>query len=232
MAYEIYGDFDELVELTRGISVAPRALRKATARALNRTAVSCRAELARMITKEYRLTQKAVKKELWISRARENRLEAAIRGEGSPGIPLKEFAPTPKRVPSTIHRPGTWHIRRTWWGKVLKTKYMSPGSDSYTPKVGIKVMVHRGKRKVVRGAFLARMPSGHIGVFRRAGDNRWGVRSRRQVIEELYGPSPLRIIESDAYQIALDDYAGEVLDRNMNREAAYYLKKAGVLPDV
>ncbi len=210
MAYEIYGDFDELVELTRGISVAPRALRKATARALNRTAVSCRAELARMITKEYRLTQKAVKKELWISRARENRLEAAIRGEGSPGIPLKEFAPTPKRVPST---------RRT-------------GRGNYTPKVGIKVMIHRGKRKVVRGAFLARMPSGHIGVFRRTGDNRWGVRSRRQVIEELYGPSPLRIIESDAYQIALDDYAGEVLDKNMDREATYYLKKAGVLPDV
>jgi hypothetical protein len=39
-------------------------------------------------------------------------------------------------------------------------------------KRGVSVLVNKGKRKLVRGAFLATMKSGHTGVFRREGKQR------------------------------------------------------------
>lgn len=205
---EIYGDIDELEHQVKGLKVAKPAMEKALVSALNKTITSLRAEAVRMVFKEYNVKQKEIRKELKISRASPYRHKAMLRGEGSPGIPLMDFSPTPKKVPST---------------KRLK-------GGGYTPKGGIKVMVRRGQRKMVKGAFIAKMPSGHVGVFRRAVDGRLGRRSRRPVIEERFGPSPLRIISADRYQIPLDDFAGETLDRNMAREADYFLKKFGVIP--
>lgn len=234
MSYEITGDIEEMRELTKGLKAAEPALRKATVSALNKTARSVRAEIGRMVSKKYKITQKAVKAELAISKAHFNRLEAIILGEGSPGIPLIKFFPTPKRVPSTIHKPGRWESRFTWWGEQLKRQVMIPGTDRYLPKAGIKVMIHRGDRKVIRGAFIARMPSGHVGVFKRqdSGMGAWWNSFSGRGIKELFGPSPLRIISSDAFQIPLDDFTGETLDKNMAHEASFFLKKAGVLPGV
>lgn len=207
--YQIKGDYKELAELTRGISAAEPALKKATVSALNKTIVSTRAFAIKLITRDYRVKAASVRRELTIIRAHLKYMVARIIGEGSPGIPLYQFAPTPKRVPST---------RR------LK-------SGGYTPKGGVKVMVTRGHRKMVRGAFIARMPSGHVGLFRRAEDGRWGRSSGRQVIEELYGPSPLRLLDQDRYQRPVDDFTGAELDKNMLREATFYLKKFKVIPN-
>lgn len=46
-------------------------------------------------------------------------------------------------------------------------------------KKGVTVQVNAGKRKLVKGAFIARMKSGHVGVFMRMG-------KKRLPIEELY----------------------------------------------
>ncbi len=207
--YEIDGDFEDLQELVKGIKLAEPALKRATAHAVNRTANSVRSLAAKMISADYKVTQRDIKKELKIHKAHFTWPIATIVGSGSPGIPLYEFSPSPKGAPST---------RR------LK-------SGGYRPKVGISVEVTRGKRKTARGAFVAKMPSGHVGVFRRARNGRWGRGSRRVVIEELYGPSPIRLIEQDRYQIAMDDHAGDEMEKNMARAANYYLKKYKVIPD-
>jgi len=223
--YEINGDLEEMRELTKGIAAAEPALKRATVSALNKTIVSTRAYAVKLITGDYRVKAKAVRRELIIARANFRRMVARIVGEGSPGIPLYQFYPTPKRVPSTIHKQGRW---------LIKDKAMVPGSDKYLPRGGVKVMVTKGQRKMVRGAFLARMPSGHVGLFRRKEEgtgNWWDAFSGKQKIEELYGPSPLRLLDQDRYQEPVDDFAGDELDKNMLHEATFYLKKFKVIPD-
>lgn len=230
--FEITGDLEELRELTKGIALAEKTLKRATVSALNKTAVSGRAWLTKAVSKEFNIKQKDVRAAITISKANYSRLRADLSGSGSPGIPLSRFAPTPRRVPSTIHKEGRKVVVMGKRGRPLKRLRTVPGSDRYLPGAGIKVMVRRGSRKLVRGAFVATMDSGHVGVFRRAEDGRWGLRSRSQVIEELYGPSPFRILEGDEFHIPFDDFIGETLDKNMAHEADFYLRREGVLPRV
>lgn len=229
--YGIYGDIEEFEELVKGIRIGEEALKKATVRSVNDTARSCIPFLSKKIREDYNIKARDIKATLRIKKANYSNMEAVILGKGKHGIPLSKFSPTPKRIPSTIHKPGVWKSRYTWWGKRLKGRDMVPGSDKYLPKKGIKVLVRKGQRKVVRNAFVAQMPSGHIGVFRRMGKGlgKWWDQSDGGRIEELFGPSPIRIMESDHIQIPLDDFAGQTLDKNIRRHADYYLKKAGLL---
>lgn len=209
MAFEISFDIDDARELVKGLNVGEKVLVQAVVSSLNKTIVSTRAEASRMIRVEYNVKAGAIKAELAISRASYRRQEAKILGEGSPGIPLFDFSPTPKKAPST---------------KRLK-------AGGYGPKKGIKVMIRKGDRKIVKGAFVAMMPSGHVGVFKRMESgtgNWWDAFSGKQKITELFGPSPLRILDNDRYQIPLDDFAGEAMDKNLPRELDFYMKKAGL----
>ena len=198
---EISGDYNELAKLVKGLSLGEATLKKATVSAVNKSIVSTRAYGVKQITKEYKVKAKDVRAELKINRANYRQQRASIYGAGSPGFALYDFAPTPKRTPST---------RRTRRG-------------GYTPKGGIKVMIHKGSRKTVQGAFIAKMRSGHVGVFRR--------KKKGDGIEELFGPSPLRIIDSTFYKNKIEDFAGEAMDTNLAREAIFYLKRAGVIPN-
>jgi len=198
-----HGDIDEMRRLTRGLDSTEEAMKRATVSALNKSAVQVQSFIVGEVSQEYNVKKAAVRKELKIFKANFNTLQATIFGEGSPGIPLYQFSPTPKRVPST---------RR------LK-------SGGYAPKQGIKVMIHRGVRKVVKGAFIARMDSGHVAIFkRRSGNN--------LPIDELYGPSPMRILENPDLLQRFDDFTEEVYDKNMLHEAEYYLNKYGVFANV
>lgn len=91
-------------------------------------------------------------------------------------------------------------------------------------------MIHRGQRKVVAGAFITTLDSGHVGIFRRFGSDGgiWN-KNRYKRIEKLYGPSPIRILDSDFYKKKIDDYTAETMDKNMLHEAEYFLKKGGLL---
>lgn len=184
-----------------GLKIASSEMRKAEVSATNKTAVSTRSYVVKAIAKDYRVKQKDIRKELNLSRATYKNPVADIWGGGSPGIALYDFAPTPKRTPST---------KRTKRGK-------------YTPKTGIKVMVRRGNRKVVKGAFIAKMRSGHIGVFRRSD-------KKGLPIDELFGPSPIRLADADYLKPKIDIFVGATMDKNIAREADYYLKRAGVIP--
>ena len=210
--YVIYGDIEELEDMVKGIKLGEKALRNATVRAINKTATSSVHFISKLIRKDYNVKAYEIKRVLNISKAnkRQANVQAQLYGSGKPGIPLYKFAPTPSRVPST---------RRT-------------KSGGYTPKGGIKVLVTKGQRKVVADAFVAQMPNGKIGVFKereRGIGNWWNAFRSKSRIKQLYGPSPIRLIDSDHIQIPLDDFVGDTLDKNMKHEADFYLKKAGLL---
>ncbi len=210
---EIRGDINALIEATKGLKIAEPALKKGAVSATNKSIVTVRSRATRLVAKEYRVTQKDVRKELNIYKANYSRIVARMYGSGKPGIGLFKFAPTPKRIPSTVRS----------------------GTGRFLPKDGIKVMIHRGKRKQVKGAFIARMSSGHVGVFRRRKDgsaNFWNAAKRRFFIDELFGPSPLRILDSTFYKDKIDEIAEEVMDKNMAHETEYFLKKYKVIPNV
>lgn len=210
---EIVGDTADLQELVGGLKVGEKVLQKATISALNKTITSVRAELVRMVTAEFKVRAKDVRAEIGLSRAHARgqwvRLEAKLLGEGSPGIPLYRFGVLPRRSPST---------------KRLK-------SGDYRPLKGVSVMVRKGKRKTVTGAFVATMPSGHVGVFQRAsfgsGNVGWWANHGR-AIKELYGPSPVKMLASDRYHIPLEDFAGERFEKNMEHEADFFMQKMGL----
>jgi hypothetical protein len=249
---EITGGIEQLTDRLKGIDAAEDALKKASASAVNKTAVSTRAEAIRLLRRDYNMKAGSIRDALSIRKATMNSQEARIFGSGSPGIPLSEFSVLPSRVPST---------------KKLK-------GGKWSPEKGISVIVAKGERKTITGAFSAGMSSGHIGVFQRrdmsdgpkysqglkrkavarakelgsktkaarefgvsataiARWNRYGVKpdsatpaNRR--IKELYGPSPFMILASDKYNIPLDEFTGDELDKNMQHEADFFLRRAGI----
>jgi hypothetical protein len=67
---------------------------------------------------------------------------------------------------------------------------------------GVSVEVNRGKRTLIKGAFLATMRSGHKGVFRRRG-------RARLPIEELRGSRPVDALLHEGEAQGVADRGGE-----------------------
>lgn len=209
---ELIYDKRDLAQLLSKLESLPRGLAKVTSRAINRTLTATRAEMVRLIRTEYAIKAGAVRKELRITNSTAAKLEGRIEGEQSPGVPLIEFVKF-KRVPST-----------------LRTK-----SGGYAPKIGVPVLVRRSKgKRIIPGAFTAQMASGHKGIFVRGA--RWkagkkGTKSNlgKREIMELYGPTPIMLLGTDERIDQIEEYAQEVMDKNLAREANYILSKEGLL---
>ncbi|MEC0171163.1 phage tail protein [Paenibacillus graminis] len=91
----------------------------------------------------------------------------------------------------------------------FRTNPKSPSSKR--PRV-LKAAVKRaGGNKNVDGAFLARMSSGHVGVFRRS------ARSRLPV-EELYGPAVPVMLNNPEVTDYLERVAIEEMDKRLEHE--------------
>lgn len=195
---ELQADKSDIADLLRTLKVLPKGLEKAASRAINKTLTSTRAYMVKVVRADYAVRARDVRSELEIQKANWSHLTGRVYGSGSPGIPLIQFARM-KRVPST---------RR------LK-------SGGYTPKVGVPVLIRKDRGKMAaRGIFLARMKSGHVGAFKRTGEGR--------KIKETYGPSPIKILASERYDAQIDDFAGEIFEKNLQHEADFVLRKMGL----
>lgn len=178
----------------RQLAELDKAMRRAVPRALNRAAVSARAEATRAIRGEgYKLRAAVIKDQLGIQRATlQNpvaRLEARYKA-----IPLLEY-----------------RARQT--------------------RKGVSVDVLRGRR-TISSVFIAKMPSGHRGVFRRIGrKNRWELRHGKRVrtglpIKELFGPSVADAFANPKVIQKLREHAMERFDVELRRELAFRASKA------
>lgn len=75
-----------------------------------------------------------------------------------------------------------------------------------------------GKRKQYKGTFIARMPNGKRGVFKRSG-------KKRLPIKELFGPSIPAVFLQDDIQRNLKRVINQNWRPTFERELAYYLRK-------
>jgi hypothetical protein len=197
-------DTSQIDELARRLRGIPRGVTKVAVTAMNRTATSTRAEMVRLVRGDYNLKAKAVRDNIRISKASWGNPEATVSSKDGPGIPLKEFSPQPRSAPST---------RR------LK-------SGAYRPAGGISAIVTKSKgRQMVKGAFLARMSSGHVGVFIRGAQARGARRLSAlgaRFIKEVYGPSATYILRSGKY----DEELGRFVDRTFERNFIHNARRA------
>lgn len=75
---------------------------------------------------------------------------------------------------------------------------------------GVSVEVNRGKRTLVKGAFVATMKSGHLGVFRRRG-------KARLPIDELRGSRPVDALLHEGEAQGVAERGGKSLGETFTR---------------
>jgi len=131
-------------------------------------------------------------------------------------------------------RPGVYQSRVMWTGDeahgylggtqgrqlLLRYKVKPSGPSVRRPPVGASAQVLRSSGLgVIPGAFLAQMPSGHLGVFRRKDG------SRR--IKELTGPSVQFWFHRDSIRIPIEKQTDELFAKYLGHEVAFLLQQAG-----
>jgi hypothetical protein len=160
----------------------PKKVDKAVVSTLNEVAKSTKTEAWRRIGSakfggKWKIKQKDLNKRLKIKKARRGDMVAVLtarRISGRDSIPLPYF--------------GAKEIRKLTAGAITTYRSKHGGLAAKRQKrtkapAGVSVQVQRGG-KVARypGAFIARMKSGHIGVFRSVKDgNRWRIREVKTV---------------------------------------------------
>lgn len=206
MSFDIRANIEDLKRLLPAIQAVPKGLDTAVARALNKTITGARTDAVAMIRRDYNLKAGLIRADLRIIRASASKLQAVLRGEGSPGIVMIDSGVLPRRVPSTVRTKGR-----------------------YTPAVGISAMIKKGKRTTFPGAFVARMPSGHVGVFLRREDGSRMRSKNRVAIRQMYGPSAIKLLAGDRYDEELENKIEERWEKDLQHEARNVLRKAGLL---
>ena len=151
----------DISRLQREVGRVPQGLRRALSMALNRTITGSRTDATRIITGDMFVRARDVRQTMRVGKASRARLSAYLRLRGKGSLPLIDFNVRPRA-------PG---VRR--------------------PKVGVAARVLRTSQAArIPGAFIARMRSGHVGVFERTTDSRLPIR-------ELFGPSFIRHLGKD-----------------------------------
>jgi len=200
-------DLDELRDMVKGIPVAEKALLKAILSAINSTMTKTRTKAIQLVRRDYAAKAQYLRVTLPISRATTHTMEARMLGEAR-SIPLAHFDLWEKGVPSTI-RFGT----------------------QYSPKMGVSLRVMKGSYKKIRTAFVAKMSSGHVGVFSRfdkSGSTMGTAKSGKERIQERFGPSPGAILASTRYDEELDDFVYDTLETVMAEKAEQFIGKMGL----
>lgn len=185
------GEIKRAQKLLRAI---PNGFERAASRALNKTAVRTRTVIVKAVRSDAPgLMVTVVRKAINIRRATFRFLSATI-GLARRRIPLMKLAPTPKTPEADLQR---------------KTRR------------GVSYRRPRGGRGRIAEAFVAEMPSGHTGVFKRIGEG-------RLPIVELRGPSVAEVFEaSDTIAARVEAEAGRLLIVDLGTQVDLILRRAG-----
>ena len=194
---EITLDANGLDKALRALAKVQGGLGKALERTLNRTGPGMRTDAVREIRAHYNLPVKRIRQDLSVTKAsaKTGRLEVRVRAKGKK-LPLIAF----------------------------KTRPASPTTKP--PKAGVLVSVRKdqaGKR--LKRGFVARMGSGHVGVFERkvAG----GKRAGRLPVAELMGPSMSGMLRNEDVQTNAHGKAQDRADKRLPHEVKHVLRQAG-----
>lgn len=179
-----------------------RVQARAARRALTRALTSARVRVSQRIREELNLKAKVVKEVLFIRKpfgSDDGRLTAELAVIDRK-FPMIEYQPKPVRV-----------------------------STPMGPRTGVSVKIKKqGPRKKVKGGFMAKMPSGHVGVFRRIPGKKMSARGKenKQAIRELFSTRPSDIVkEGSSYLSELQSFAEERFTVEYEREFAFQLDR-------
>ncbi|MEF2145127.1 MAG: phage tail protein [Desulfovibrionaceae bacterium] len=187
---------DDLLWRHSRLAAVADALPAAAARAVNKTLQGLRTDVVREVRGRYNVPAKDVRGTMSIRKAWKHNAEGVLRIRAARSVPLVRFGALP-RTP-----------------KVKRPRKGAPG-------VSVKVL-SSGGRKPLRRVFVARMRSGHVGVYERAS----GVRALP--IRELHGPSFVPYLYRDDVHERVTDMATDRLWKHLDHEAGRELKKAGL----
>jgi len=171
----------QLKPINGGFAGLAKRVPNATVAALNRVAASTRASAAKGIGADLGAKQAAVRTAVAVRKAGSNTMEAQVVATGK-RIPLIAFA---KNVAGQYM--AQLIAAQARGARGIGAKGGRGGGVSYS--LG-------GKQNRIAGTFIARMPTGHVGIFKRAG-------RARLKIHELFGPSIPLVFAKDKVQTAV-----------------------------
>jgi hypothetical protein len=155
-----------------------------------------------------------------------NRAIAGVRTDSVREV-RKEYSVAPAAVRKSfrVHRAKRGFLEAeavSTGGRIPLVKFgarpSSPGKRK--PRIGVSVQVKRA-RKVVPGSFVARMKSGHVGMFTRDGDG-------RLPISQKFGLSVPEMIGNDEVMARIQAGADDRFNKNLAHELDFALSKMGV----
>lgn len=181
----------------------PQIIKRAMAATLNEMGTAIKTEMAEQITGRYMLTSARTKEGIKIkNKATPSKLTAEVTFIGrTPGLQhFKAKQITTSGVQYSIGKHGII-------GRKLKRK---------KPSMGVSVEIIRGQRKTVRGAFMAFMPKGGTGVWKRLGKN-------RTPIERKFGPSIKGMFLATAGVKKVQEIVSTKINKSFHRNYERYL---------
>ncbi len=213
----------EIQRMFRGF---PGEAQKVLQHSINRVAQKTRKLVVdRVAWKNPGMKKKDIRKSVRLGRrATRSRLSATVLVRG-PGIPAIKMG-------AQIGRKTKWieelDARQSAWlfFNVFKARYGASAVFSTNYKVTRKVhknisYVDDGKRIRVHGGFVATMPSGHKGIFKR----REGFGGR--AIREVRGPSIAEmLLRTGTTLLKIETEAGKGLEREIDMRVKSYLERA------
>ena len=154
-----------------------------------------------------------------INRARQSARSAALKKIGSEYTIKQKRAADSFEIGKATPNNLSAFIRSK--GGVIALSYFKtrPGKvPSGRPKNPVFVQVKKAGGGTIKSAFLARMKSGHVGVFHRANGN------SSLPIQQNYGPSVPQMLESKSVTAFICDRAQEVLSDRLEHEIDVILR--------
>jgi len=176
-------------ELMKAVQGIQKGKRKVITRALNKTARGAKTDAVKLIRQHLMIKAKPVRENVRISKATWSKPTAYLFARGKRGVPLLGNYPV---------RPGRLGARK--------------------PKQGVSVQIKRfGGRKVIKGSFLAKMKSGHVGVFLRDSAD-------RLPIKQLHGMGFIQLLERGMIHRRLKKSIAKRMERNLKHEINHLLQ--------
>jgi len=197
---------DGVREISNALKALPgKGMAVVQTRAINKTLAGAKTETDRLVRSELYLKQRDVRPKIKNTRANYSRPYGLITVGAHP-VPLARYPlrpvtpPSQKGVPVSQRTPATVHVLK------------------------------RGSRKRVKGGFLARMKSGHVGIFMRDGGKREMstgkyAGQKKQPIRELYGPGPGVHFRRNIMQRRLGRRIMPRMHKDLNHELNYYIRQ-------
>lgn len=176
-------------EALKKLATIPNGIEKAANRAINRTATSARAIVAREISKQYYVKITDIKKTIQLRRSNRKSLSAELISRGGV-IALSKYKVSPRGVQ---HR----------------------GSKNRPLRVAVK---KGAGKKTIGSAFIAQFKSGHVGVVHRKGKRRFPLQelygpSIPQMLKNENVIGPVKEQTATRLQKEFEHEAGRVIEK-------------------